>query len=97
MQAMERRLKAHGVGAAYEDATIKRFNRAATALTAGGALLLATAGRRSRAAAVAGGVLVNAGALAERWTIFKAGSVSARRREDTIDPQRRRLDGGAAR
>ena len=42
-------------------------------------------------AAIAGGALLSAGALAERWTVFKAGSASAARPQDTIGPQRDRL------
>jgi len=86
-QLMERRLDARGVGGAYRERPVKQLNRAAAGLTAAGALLIA---RRSRRAAIAGGVLLSAGALAERWTIFTAGSASAARPQDTIAPQRAR-------
>jgi hypothetical protein len=57
-----------------------------------GAALIANRAGRSRPAAIAGGVLLSAGALAERWAIFRAGSRSAQRPQDTVDPQRARLD-----
>jgi hypothetical protein len=38
---------------------------------------------------VAGGLLT-AGAIAERWTVFRAGFASAARPQDTIEPQRAR-------
>src|SRR5262249_27231564 len=52
-RAMEQRLSARGVGGAYEEGTARRFKRAAAALTAAGAGLIAV---RDRRAAVAGGV-----------------------------------------
>jgi Polysulphide reductase, NrfD len=87
-QFMERRLDARGVGDAYKERPVKQLSRVATLLTAAGALLVTC---RARRAAIAGGVLLTAGALAERWTVFKAGSASAARPQDTIEPQRRRL------
>ena len=76
-EVMERRLKARGAGGAYED--VSRLKRSALGLTAAGAAVLAARGSRSRQAAITGGLLVSAGALAERWAIFRAGSHSARR------------------
>lgn len=87
-QLMKRRLNARGVGGAYRERPVKQLSRAATGLTALGALLVT---RRSRSAAIAGGLLLSAGALAERWTVFKAGSASAARPQDTIGPQRARV------
>jgi hypothetical protein len=89
---MERRLRAAGVAGAYEEAPISTFKHAATGLTLAGAGLVAARGSRSRLAAVAGGLLVTAGAIAERWTVFRAGSRSAARPEDTVAPQRARID-----
>jgi hypothetical protein len=86
---MERRLQARGVGGGYDD--VASLNRAATGLTLAGAAVIAARGARSRMAAVVGGTLVTAGAIAERWTVFRAGSRSAARPEDTIGPQRARL------
>ena len=57
-----------------------------------GAATLAVAGRRRRAAAVAGGVAVMAGELCERWAVFKAGFHSARDPKYTVGPQRARLE-----
>jgi hypothetical protein len=53
---------------------------------------MALAGRKSRAASVAGGALVLAGAATERWTVFKAGFESARDPRYTVIPQRERLE-----
>ena len=98
---MERRLSARGVGGAYKEPGVSALNRAATGLTLGGAVLIAARGAHSRAAGIAGGLLVTAGAIAERWTVFGAGKRSAARPQDTIDPQRARiahgLPAGAAR
>jgi hypothetical protein len=69
----------------------------ATGATLAGAALLAARGGRSRGAAVAGGALISAGALAERWTVFLAGRRSAARAQDTVGPQRARIRSGAAR
>lgn len=91
--AMERRLRSAGAGGAYEE--VATLNRAATALTLSGAALIALHGR-SRPAAVAGGLLVSAGAVAERFTVFRAGKRSALRPQDTVDPQRARVQRGAS-
>jgi len=56
-----------------------------------GAGLIAAAARRSRAAAVAGGALVTAGAVLARWSVYKAGFRSAADPSDTVAPQRARL------
>ena len=96
-QAMERRLKGAGVGQPYHEGAAGRLSKAAVGLTAAGAALLATGGRRSRAVAVGGGALLTAGALAERWAIFRAGFQSAGRPQDTIDPQRAGIRSGARR
>jgi hypothetical protein len=90
-QVMERRLSAQGTDGAYHEPPVKPLKRVAVGLTALGAGLIAARGARSRPAAIAGGALVNAGALAERWTIFRAGARSAARPRDTVDPQRARL------
>jgi hypothetical protein len=94
---MEHRLKDAGVGAPYEEGAASTLARAATSLTLAGAAVLALRGGRSRRAAVAGGALLTAGALAERWAIFRAGFQSAARPQDTIDPQRARIASGERR
>jgi formate-dependent nitrite reductase membrane component NrfD len=89
MQAMERRLGF--VGEVYKQGEAHRYARIAKACTLAGAGLLASAGRRSRTAAVAGGALVLAGELALRWSVFKAGFQSARDPKYTVLPQKERL------
>jgi hypothetical protein len=66
--------------------------RAGKTMTATGALGTVLLGRRSRAAAVVSGLLVNAGALATRFGIFEAGVVSTRDPKYVVVPQRERLD-----
>jgi hypothetical protein len=88
---MRHRLHAAGLSDAYRHGAAKWLDHAATALTAGGAAILAARGSRSRAAAVAGGAALTAGAIAERWTVFRAGFQSAARPQDTIGPQRARI------
>jgi polysulfide reductase-like protein len=78
------------LGAPYRGGTAGSLSRAATALTLTGAALVAGLGRR-RSAAAAGGALVLAGALAERWSIYKAGFKSASDPTFTVGPQRERL------
>ena len=86
---MERRLGE--LRAAY-DAPVPHRLTLATRLTMGaGVAVLLARGRNDRRAAVAAGTLINAGALAARWSIFRAGFVSARRPEDTIQPQQARV------
>jgi formate-dependent nitrite reductase membrane component NrfD len=96
-QLMEHRLDAAGVGAPYHEGRVRRYVRAARALTALGGLLMAVRGSRSRAAAGAAGALMTGGALAERWAVFRAGFASAARPQDTVDPQRSRIAAGERR
>jgi formate-dependent nitrite reductase membrane component NrfD len=93
-RVMHHRLQTAGLATAYREGTPKQLGHVATALTAGGAALIALRGRRSRAAAVAGGLALSAGALAERWTVFHAGSASAARAQDTVAPQRAHVTSG---
>lgn len=71
-----------------------RFRQAAQALTAGGAVLAAVAGRRSRAAAVVSGAALVAGSLCTRLGIFYAGQQSTADPKYVVEPQRARLDAG---
>jgi hypothetical protein len=89
---MERRLARAGVGEPYRELAV--LSRGGMALTAGGAAIIAARGRRSRRAAVLGGALLTAGAIAERWTVFLAGRRSAARPQDTVRPQRARIARG---
>ena len=87
--AMERRLGE--LGEPYRTGAAGTLKRAALALTASGAGLIAGRGSR-RPAAAAGGALLLAGAVCERWSIFRAGFQSAADPQYTVDPQRERLE-----
>jgi formate-dependent nitrite reductase membrane component NrfD len=88
--AMERRLGP--LAESYRSADAGRYRRLARGLMLGGALLVGTAGARSRAAAVAGGLAVLGGAAAERWSVFRAGFHSALDPRQTIDTQRAHME-----
>jgi formate-dependent nitrite reductase membrane component NrfD len=88
MAAMEHRLGF--VGEVYDKGAAGKLARASKALTSAGAAVLATRGRRSRGAAVAGSALVLAGGLALRWSVFRAGFQSARDPRYTVIPQKQR-------
>ena len=90
MRAMERRLGT--TGEVYRQGTAGKLSRVAKGLAAAGAVVLATRGRRSRAAAVLGGSLVCAGELNLRWAVLKAGAQSARDPKYVIESQRRRAE-----
>jgi hypothetical protein len=93
-EAMEHRLGF--VGEVYKQGRAGRFARLSKVCTATGAAVLATAGKRSRAAAVGGGALVLAGELAMRWSVFRAGFQSARDPRYVVIPQRERKAARAA-
>jgi hypothetical protein len=88
MTAMERRLGA--LGEPYREGTAGRFARAAKALTAAGGIVMAASGRR-RAGAAAGGALMLAGAMATRWSVYKAGFQSAADPKYVVGLQRARM------
>ena len=90
VRAMERRLG--GLAEPYRQGKPRLFGRAATALSAGGAALLA-AGRGRRGRTLAGAGLILGGAICERWSIFTAGFASAEDPKYTVGPQRARIDG----
>ncbi|MET9774033.1 NrfD/PsrC family molybdoenzyme membrane anchor subunit [Streptomyces sp. NPDC006367] len=77
----------------FEQGGAGRLLRAAEALTAGGAVLAAVAGRRRGAAAVAGAALL-AGSAALRFGVFHAGVASAEDPKYTVVPQRERMREG---
>jgi len=87
--AMERRLG--DLSDAYREGVAGRYAGAARALTTSGATIVGTLARRSRAAAIIGSTLVIAGAVCERWSVFRAGFQSAQDPRQTIEPQRARL------
>jgi len=68
-----------------------KLMRAAKALTVTGAVLGGVLGRRSRVAAVLGGVATLAGSACTRFGIFYAGVASAEDPKYTVQPQRERL------
>jgi hypothetical protein len=84
------------VGEPYRQGAAGGLARLSFGLTAAGAATIAAGARRSRAAAAVGGTLLAAGALAERWSIYRAGFQSAADPKFVVDPQRRRLEAAAA-
>ncbi len=86
-QIMERHLGP--LGKPYHQGACGRFALAAKSMTTVGAAVVARYGRR-RAGAVAGGALLLAGSLCERFTIYHAGFQSARDPQATVGPQRAR-------
>ena len=92
-ELMERRLgQTHR--AVYAHGDPHRFKRMSQAAIGTGSGLMAWRGARSRAAAAAGGMLMCAGALATRWSIFRAGHASAADPAYTVGPQRQRIARG---
>jgi hypothetical protein len=75
-EAMKRSLG--DLGEPYRHGRARTLDTAATACTGMGAMLVATAGRRRRFPAVAGGLLVATGAALKRFAVFEAGRQSAR-------------------
>jgi hypothetical protein len=94
-QAMERGLGE--LGENYRSGWAGRMGRAGKAFTAAGVGLIAARGRQSRGAAVAGGVLLNAGSFCLRWSVFRAGVQSAEDKAQTVGPQRARIESGQTR
>ena len=80
------------VGKPYRQGSAGRLAKAEKAVTGVGVVLLGPLGRR-RGPRVAGGVLIAAGALLDRFTVWQAGRQSAREPKDVIGPQRRASDG----
>jgi hypothetical protein len=80
------------LGEPYRLADARRWSRAATVSTAVGAALIGLAGRRRRAAAVAGSALLLAGSVCQRWAVYRAGFISAADPKYTVGPQRRRIE-----
>ncbi len=89
---MEHRLE--GLAEPYRDGPAARYAKAARALTAAGGVTIATGARRSRIAALAGSAMLLAGAVCERWSVFKAGFQSAADPKYTVESQRDRVRAG---
>jgi hypothetical protein len=79
------------LGEPYKKGAAGRLSRAALALTAVGGAMIAAGGKRSRPATLAGAGMVLAGAMCERWAIFRAGFQSAEDPKYTVGPQRARI------
>ncbi len=92
---MERRLGE--LGEPYREGMPKRFAQLSRVTIAAGAALVGRYGARSRAAAVAGGALMSAGAMATRWSVYKAGFASAADPKYVVGPQREAIDRGERR
>jgi hypothetical protein len=92
-ELMHRRLGEHR--GSYERGDARRYHQTARGCSVAGAILVAARGAQSRAAAVAGGTLLLAGALATRWSVYRAGFGSAADPKATIAHQRRRVDEAA--
>ncbi len=88
-QIMEQRLGE--LAQPYKDGPAGRYAKLAKGFSAAGAALIAARGGR-RGAAVAGGAMVLAGSVFERWAIFKAGFQSADDPRYTVGPQRARIE-----
>lgn len=84
-QLMERRLEE--LARPYREGASGRFSLAAKATSTAGAVIIAARGRRRRDA-VAGGILVLAGSLCERFAVYHAGFQSARDPQATVGRQR---------
>jgi hypothetical protein len=95
VQFMEKRLGEHGEP--YHKGLPATLSRAGKALTLVGAATIAARGARSRLAAATGGTLLAAGAICERWAVFRAGFASAADPKYTVGPQRRRIERGERR
>ena len=78
------------LAAPYHSGKASRPAKAAKSLLVAG-LALAAAGRRRPLLAKAGAVATLAGVALTRWSIFKAGFVSAEDPKFTVQPQRERL------
>ncbi len=91
MEAMKRRL-GDFLAEPYEQDEAERYDKIAQGLSGLGAAVTAFAGRKSRLGAIAGGALIPAGTAFERWSVFRAGSQSARDPKYTVMPQRERLE-----
>jgi hypothetical protein len=94
-QLMQAQLGEHGEP--YTRSSSAKLGHVSEGCIVGGAALLALRGGRSRAAAVAAGTLMLAGALAARWSVFKAGLQSASDPKYVVDPQRAAIRRGERR
>ncbi len=94
-ELMKRRLGGHGEP--YSRGPASTFSHITQVGVSTGAAVLALKGRGSRAAAAVGGVLLTAGALSARWSVFKAGFQSAADPKYVVGPQRGMIERGQRR
>lgn len=93
MELMTRRLGEHGE--VYKEGEASLYANLSQATIVGGAALLFGLGGRSRPAAVAAGALLSIGAVATRWSVFKAGIGSASDPKYVVGPQRAGIERGS--
>ena len=79
------------LGEPYTQGPAYKFGNVSRACVSVGAALMAWRGASSRPAAIAAGALMSAGALAARWSVFKAGLQSASDPKYVVRPQRREI------
>jgi hypothetical protein len=91
-ELMEKRLGV--VGEPYRQGPAQKLGNVSRGCVATGAALLAWRGSSSRPAAIAAGALMSAGAVALRWSVFKAGGQSAADPKYVVAPQRERIEQG---
>lgn len=94
-EAMRKRLGQHAEP--YKRGAPSKLRLISGAAVAGGAALLARGGSSSRAMSVGAGSLLAAGAACARWTVFRAGFVSASDPKYVVAPQRRSIEQGERR
>jgi hypothetical protein len=94
-EIMKKRLGEHGEP--YKHGLPSKLGHLSQALLVGGAALLVRRGAGSRSSAAAAGALMSAGALAARWTVFKAGFASAADPKYVVGPQRALVERGERR
>jgi formate-dependent nitrite reductase membrane component NrfD len=93
VELMEHRLGERHA-AVYAAGDPHRYKRISQLAIGTGSAIMARWGGRSRLAAAGAGALLCAGAMATRWSIFRAGHASARDPASTVGPQRERIDRG---
>ncbi|MGN6871981.1 MAG: NrfD/PsrC family molybdoenzyme membrane anchor subunit [Solirubrobacteraceae bacterium] len=94
-EIMKKRLAEHGEP--YKHGLPSHLSHLSQAMLIGGAALLARRGSGSRVSSAAAGALMGAGALAARWTVFKAGFASAADPKYVVGPQRGLIERGERR
>jgi hypothetical protein len=94
-EVMEKRLGPHA--GPYKEGASSTFGNIGRGAILAGAALLAARGKQSRPGAALAGAVLSAGALAARWSVFKAGFTSASDPKYVVGPQRRLVDSGGRR